>query len=173
VTLVHRVAEALRRRQIPFAIIGASALAAHGVSRSTFDIDMLTTDVRVLDESTWREVGAAVDMRRGDADDPLAGIVRLTADGERDVDIVVGRSVWQQDIILRARTMAVADAELPVADAPGLVLLKLYAGGMQDAWDIAQLLEGPERDAITARVDCDVAALPADARELWQRLRTS
>jgi hypothetical protein len=47
-------------------------MAAHGVSRSTFDIDFLTTDRRVLDAAMW-VIEAVVEVRPGDADDPLAG----------------------------------------------------------------------------------------------------
>jgi len=48
VRLLAQVTRALRRERIDFALIGAAALAAHGVSRSTVDIDLLVTDARVL-----------------------------------------------------------------------------------------------------------------------------
>lgn len=47
-TLLAYVTNQLRREQIEFALIGAAALAAHGVSRSTVDIDLLVVDPRVL-----------------------------------------------------------------------------------------------------------------------------
>lgn len=43
-----------------------------------------------------------------------------------------------------------------------LILLKLYAGGSQDAWDIEQLLTGPERAAVTAEIEATLGALPAE-----------
>jgi hypothetical protein len=51
-----------------------------------------------------------------------------------------------------------------------LVLLKLYAGGTQDAWDVRALLEGPGRQHLVADVEADLAALPARMRELWASL---
>jgi hypothetical protein len=171
VTLLARVTAHLTRAEVPFALIGASALAAHGVSRSTVDIDLLTTDPGVLTASFWSALDAAVDLRPGDATDPLAGVVRVTEPGERDVDVVVGRGGWQHALLGRARPILVEDATVPVVDAAGLILLKLYAGGPQDAWDIEQLLAASDRDRLAPAVDAALAELPPDARALWQRIR--
>jgi hypothetical protein len=79
VALVDRVADLLDEHSIAFAVIGASALATRGVSHSTFDIDLLTVDARVLQESLWEPMQseATIDIRRGDFDDPLRGVVRI------------------------------------------------------------------------------------------------
>ena len=71
-SLLAQVHGALTMAGIPSALIGAAALAVHGVSRSTFDQDLLVMDERVLDTQTWDTLhgGASVDIRRGDADDP-------------------------------------------------------------------------------------------------------
>jgi hypothetical protein len=58
-----------------------------------------------------------------------------------------------------------------VVGAADLVLLKLYAGGSQDCWDIEQLLADVDTAAIVAQVDSRIAMLPAHAAELWRRLR--
>ena len=44
-TLLGRTVRALQSAGIPHALIGAGALALHGVSRSTFDIDLLAGDL--------------------------------------------------------------------------------------------------------------------------------
>jgi hypothetical protein len=170
-TLLARVALHLTRAQVPFALIGASALAVHGVSRSTVDIDLLTTDPRVLGAPFWNLSDAAVDLRPGDAADPLAGVVRVTQPGERDVDLVVGRDAWQRELLGRARPILLEDATLPVVDAVGLIVLKLYAGGPQDAWDIEQLLAAGDRPRLALAVDQAVTALPSHAGLLWRSLR--
>lgn len=49
-----------------------------------------------------------------------------------------------------------------------LVLLKLYAGGPQDAWDIDQLLDV---DTTFAReVEARIPALPEGCAALWRRV---
>src|SRR5262245_33185475 len=121
--LLGRVVDLLASRQVPHALIGAAALAARGIARSTFDIDLLTTDPRVLSDDWWTPLGienATVDVRRGDADDPLAGVVRIETPGDRPVDVVVGRHAWQARAVARAERAA---AGPPVRDATRPVLL--------------------------------------------------
>ena len=48
-SLLRRVHERLEESGIGHAVIGAAALAIHGISRSTFDLDLLVTDRRALD----------------------------------------------------------------------------------------------------------------------------
>ena len=118
--LFDEIARRLDGAGIPFALIGAGALAVHGVIRSTFDHDLLTTSPRVLDVTFWRclPLGAAVDARRGDLDDPLAGVVRFTAAGDRDVDLVVGRSGWLDQVIGRRTSVALAGRDRPSSQRP-------------------------------------------------------
>ena len=170
-TLLERVTRCLASAAVPHALIGAAALAAAGVSRSTYDVDLLTTDRRVLDEDLWgplRTTGTAIEVRRGDFDDPLAGVVRIGSPGERPVDVVVGRHAWQARAIQRARGGL---GPAPVVAPRDLVLLKLYAGGPQDLWDVRELLALPTAAQLIAEVEADLADLPAGMRERWLEAR--
>jgi hypothetical protein len=60
--------------------------------------------------------GIEVEIRRGDADDPLAGVVRLASPGNRPADLVVGRSAWQ------ARTLERASRRLHELPRPAVAL---------------------------------------------------
>jgi hypothetical protein len=171
VTVLARVLALLHDQQIRVALIGAAALAAHGASRATLDIDVLTTDRRVLDRRLWEALAVPVEVRSGDADDPLAGIARIRPPGERHIDVIVGRYAWQQRLVDEAQPGQLADVTVPIVDPCGLILLKLYAGGPQDAWDIAQLLAAGERDGVIQAVDRGVGELPGSAQELWARIR--
>jgi hypothetical protein len=170
VSLLERIHAVLEQQRIPYSLIGATAMAVHGVSRATQDVDVLTTAAAVLDETLWRdlrEAGVEIDVRRGDADDPLLGVVRFR-EATQSVDIIVGRDDWQTEICRRARVNEVAGVRLPVADAADIVLLKLYAGGIQDRWDIVQLVAAnPE---IREIVDSRLRALPESLRTAWRRL---
>jgi hypothetical protein len=170
-TLLDRVCVVLDAAQIPHALIGAAALAARGVARSTYDIDLLTADVRVLAAATWeplRKGGAGVDIQRGDLDDPLGGVVRITAAGQRPIDVVLGKGRWQARSLERADRLPDGP---PVVAARDLVLLKLYAGGTQDLWDVRALLESPDSAGLIAQVDEDLVDLPADMRARWGDMR--
>jgi hypothetical protein len=169
-SLLARVCDFLDAAQVPHALIGAAALAARGVARSTYDIDVLTVDARVLATGLWdglRAEGVTIDILRGDVDDPLGGVVRVTAAGERPIDVILGKGRWQARAIERAERSAHGP---PIVAARDLVLLKLYAGGTQDLWDVRALLELPERDALIGQVGEDLADLPADMRERWAEI---
>jgi hypothetical protein len=170
-TLLADVTAILARGEIAHAVIGAAALAVHGVARATADLDLLAIDDRCLDSSLWRELGAhgvEIEIRRGDSDDPLAGVVRINAPGEPSIDLVIGRWRWQSELLARAEPVRLSGVSVPVVSAPDFVLLKLYAGGPQDAWDIDQLLDVDA--AIAERVEELVAALPADAIRIWRQI---
>lgn len=169
--LLEQVCGALDAAGVRAALIGAAALAAAGVARSTYDIDLLTTDARSLGEDVWTDVrtgGASVEIRRGDADDPLLGFVRISTAGERPVDLIVGRFDWQQRAIERADFLG---SGRPMVRPGDLILLKLHAGGSQDLWDIEQLLALPQAAAVAAQVDADLQVLPLDARQRWSLVR--
>ncbi len=172
-SLLARITAVLDRAGAPYAVIGAAAMAVHGISRSTADIDLLTLDAACLDAACWTslsDAGAQVAVRRGDGDDPLAGVVRFDQEAEPPVDLVVGHHRWQARILARAVPAVVLGERLPVVRPHDLVLLKLFAGGAQDAWDIAQFLAGPDRDALIAAVSADLALLPPRCRRLWSRV---
>lgn len=52
--------------------------------------------------------------------------------------------------------------------AADLVLLKLYAGGPQDAWDVDQLLDAVP--TIETDVTAALPALPTSCARLWRRI---
>lgn len=173
--LLDQIADLLERGHVPFALIGAAALALHGVSRSTLDIDLLATDRRLLERTFWTTLPASVtmDIRAGDAVDPLAGVVRFRAAGERDVDIIVGKTEWQAAILTRAQPARRGGRDLPTARVEDLILLKLYAGGSQDRWDIEQLLARPDRATLMTLVEERLPGLPPAAERLWRTLVTT
>ncbi|MEO5822631.1 MAG: hypothetical protein ABIT71_19145 [Vicinamibacteraceae bacterium] len=169
--LLDLVSRRLAAGNAPHALIGAAALAIHGIARSTYDVDLLTTDRGVLEPVFWdplRADGASIDARRGDHDDPLAGVVRVSAAGARPVDVIVGKWRWQARAVERAERLP--DGPLVVA-ARDLVALKLYAGGTQDLWDVQALLALPDASVLIAAVDDDLADLPLDVRARWAQLR--
>jgi len=171
--LLHNTTRNLEERKIPHALIGAGAMAAHGVVRATDDLDLLVVDRSTLDPASWepmRSQGVDIDVRRGDYSDPLAGVVRLTAPGAESVDVVVGRSPWMAPLLERATKKDVAGVAIRIATVPDLILLKLYAGAARDLYDIHELLALEQRQAIQAAVDREISKLPRDAREEWHKI---
>jgi hypothetical protein len=160
------VAALLEAEAIPHALIGGAALASAGIARSTFDVDLLTTDDRVLIEALWRPLRPeiSVHMQRGRENDPLVGIVHLDKVRERPVDVIVGGHGWQRAAV--ARAARTTDGP-PIVLPRDLILLKLYAGGTQDLWDIRELLALPEGETFVREVDADLTSLPDEMRDRW------
>ena len=172
-SLLKSTVTLLKERGAPFALIGATAMAVHGVSRSTRDYDLLVVSPDCLSATFWEPVrahGVDVKIQKGGYDDPLAGVVRIRAESNPPLDLVVGKNAWQAGVLKRAIEVTIEEISVPVATVPDLILLKLYAGGYQDAWDIEQLLLSKERSAILREVEDRLSALPEECRNLWLRI---
>lgn len=164
--------EILEHSGVRFALIGAAAVALRGLPRFTQDTDLLTTDRRVLDPAFWGELtrrGTVVDIRKGDFDDPLAGVVRIGKLPDQ-VDLIVGRRKWEEAVVERAEYLDAFEGSMPVATRSDLILLKLAAGGYKDLVDAAGLLRLGPTDELIAEVNAHIQPLAADAQEEWARL---
>jgi hypothetical protein len=167
------VTRALDAAAIPHALIGAHAMAARGYPRFTTDIDLLTTDTRVLDAAMWVPLikgGALVDRRRGDHEDPLAGVVRIVLADGTNILVVVGRWPWERELVGRAEPMTVLGVAIGVPSTSDLILLKLAAGGHLDLHDAAALLALGDRERVIADVEARLGDVRPDVRTLWRDL---
>lgn len=174
-TFLAHVVAYLKERGISTALIGGGALMARGILRATVDDDLLALSSDTLSQATWRELaesGVAVDIRRGDAEDPLRGVVRLTpSDSAMPIDVVVGRYLWQDRAIERAELLPVDGAMIPVVTPLDLILLKLYAAAPQDLLDIQMVLADAKGTDLADRVTEEVAKLPSRSQRFWTRVR--
>ena len=169
--LVDEIRSILDAAGIRHALIGAMALSAYGVNRATLDLDLFAADASCLKPDLWADLqsrGVGVEVRKGDLTDPLAGVVRFQVLDEGPVDVVVGKFAWQERILDRAEPIG---GKL-VVRAADLALLKLYAGGPQDAWDVQQLLARPFREELIREVEARLSELPARCQDLWKKILT-
>jgi hypothetical protein len=156
-----------------YALIGAHAMAARGYPRSTVDVDFLTVDSRVLEPAVWTDIirrGGTVEPRRGDHEDPLAGVVHLQLADGSDFDVVVGRWTWEAAVVERAERMRIAGSEIPVARTSDLIMLKLAAGGFLDLRDAAVLLATGNRAELVREVEAHIDDVRPDIRPAWREL---
>lgn len=163
----ERIRAVLRDAGVPYCVIGAHALAAHGVARFTADVDLLTMDRRVLEPELWPG-DLRPEIRRGDDDDPLEGVARFE---EPTVDVIVGRGEVMRRAVDEASVRA--GLEDPVVTARSLALLKLEAGGVQDLADVELLIEAVGRAGadLRAEVDAHRSALSDWGRRKWDEVR--
>ncbi|MGH7787855.1 MAG: hypothetical protein ACRERC_13355 [Candidatus Binatia bacterium] len=167
-----KVIRHLENQGVAAAMIGGLALGAHGVARATLDADILVAEPAVLAAEFWialPELGAP-EIRRGDADDPLLGVVRFTA-ADEPVDVIVGRGTWIVAVLERRLRIEALGHSLPLVDRADLVLLKLFAAGPQDLLDVRLLLAADQGD-LRRTVEQRLPSVPAAVRTIWQTLQS-
>ncbi len=170
---VEPVVRTLETLGISYALIGGHAVALRGHPRMTLDYGLLTTDRRVLLPESWGAIqatGARVEARRGEADDPLAGVTHIVLSDGTEVDVIVGRWKWEQGVIDRAEVLDVGGLAIPVPRTSDLILLKLSAGGAIGIQDVIVLLEVSDRETVVREVNERVNDLAPDAVEAWRAL---
>ncbi|PYM95499.1 MAG: hypothetical protein DME04_04675 [Candidatus Rokuibacteriota bacterium] len=64
-SLLRPVVALLQERGTAFAVIGAAAMAVHGVSRATRDIDLFTLARECLEPSFWASLGPPAGIEAG------------------------------------------------------------------------------------------------------------
>ncbi|MDE2038688.1 MAG: hypothetical protein KGO96_10845 [Elusimicrobia bacterium] len=132
---------------IRHALIGGWAVVAWGVVRATQDLDFLVladATAKTLLSKEFRKQGYKVEHRKGDSDDPIPEIFRLTPPtmGERPtIDILPACRSFEADAIGRSVRLRLGAWDLPVLRREDLIAMKLLAGGGIDFEDARQLLE--------------------------------
>jgi hypothetical protein len=165
-----RIVRKLDDEKISFCLIGAAALAANGFARYTADVDLLTVEAKVLVAAFWKDFQRQPELRRGDAADPLRGVVRWS--NEVPLDLIVGRGHAARWAV--ATAVALPSFPCPVATPLALTLLKLEAGSPQDRADILSLVSVQRevnRAAWLEEVRGHLKRLSAGARAAWKALQ--
>jgi hypothetical protein len=174
-TVIEAVSQILESIGAPYALIGARAVGARGYPRMTLDYDFLTSDERVLEREVWKvleERGATIDPRKGDFDDPIAGVVHITfADGV-EADVLLAKWKWELEIIKRSERLDVGGSIVPVPITSDLILLKLAAGGPIDLQDVVSLL-ATNRESLVREVDDKIDQVLPDVSAAWESLKLS
>ncbi len=138
------IAGLLREREISFAFIGGIAVIFRGEPRFTADVDaVLDLDVPAalgflesLDPLSFRPLFPDVhDVVRTSFLLPLRHVKTKIR-----VDLALGRSGFEQQLIARATDVDVAGITVPVATAEDLVLLKMIAGRPRDTDDTHRIV---------------------------------
>ena len=174
-SVIDAVSRVLQSIGALYALIGARAVGARGYPRMTLDYDFLTTDARVLQLDTWndlREKGATVDPRKGDYDDPIAGVVHITFPSGVEADVLLATWKWELEILERSQPLNVGGTVVPVPLTSDLILLKLAAGGPIDLQDVVALL-ATDYERLVVEVDGKVDGVRPDVSAAWTLIKQS
>jgi hypothetical protein len=130
---------ALERSGVPFAVVGAAALAVRGLPRMTRDLDVVVAveDAFAALDALEREgfVSAAPVDR---SSEPEAMYVLTGSGGE--VDLRVAGAEPESTIIAEAPRAEPFGVEVPVASLEHLVLMYLYSNQPRHLGDLARIV---------------------------------
>jgi hypothetical protein len=166
IVAANRVSLAMASIGVESALIGAGALAVHGYSRSTTDLDLaVVTDLPTM----WRikraieaEPNTTLDFSLPDADDPLGGVITMRGANQDPVQIINYENPFRSNnhpgfaAVRTATSGLLHGMSLRVVDIPHLVALKLYAGGLRSRVDAIELLQrNPDVDVKVIGALCE------------------
>jgi hypothetical protein len=140
-TDARRALRALREARVPYALVGAAALAARGLPRMTRDIDVVVPLDRAFDAlETLRKAGfhSVAPVRRGEDPEPMYVLRHARTGGE--VDVLVAAGEPESTIIAEAPRARVFGATARVATLEHLVLMYLYSNQPRHLGDLARIV---------------------------------
>jgi hypothetical protein len=172
----------LSQHQVPYVLIGGIAASLQGETRVTADVDLVIGAeveraldlVRSLDKSVFVPLFAGVeDVVKRAFILPL----RHLSTGIK-VDLALGLSGFEQQILTRAQTIEVGSHQIRIATGEDLLVMKLLAGrprDLQDAEGIA-IVQGDRFDwtycletahLLGQAIDQDIASQVAKLRSTY------
>lgn len=160
----EKIAGILAHQGVESALIGAVALAAHLYPRSTEDLDLAVgVHPGRLDEIArhLRAAGFTAEVSAPDPQDPLGGVLRVSAEGLDPIEIVnfcnppAGGFPALVEAALRDAVPYREGTPLRVVTLRHLILFKMYAGGPKSKSDVLELLSrNPGLDLNELRDEC-------------------
>jgi hypothetical protein len=138
--LLADVASILNNQGIDYAVIGALAVAVHGVVRASVDADAVVaaaaSQLRELQNKLIAD-HLSVELRTGGVDDPIGAMMIVTDRYGNRVDLLAGiqgleGGVYQRSITLQPSGMHTA---LKIVGREDLIAMKIAAGGPKDLMD--------------------------------------
>jgi hypothetical protein len=132
------VAEILHRENVDYAVIGAFALSMHGAIRGTTDVDaLLFTTPQQLGKlrAVFDRAGFASELRSGDPEDPILGMLILSDGHNNHVELLGGLRGMDPAIFSRTVEIQFRGVNLRFVGREDLIAMKCFAGGPQDLID--------------------------------------
>lgn len=143
--LLLDVVERLASEHIGYAVIGAMAASVHGLVRASIDADVvLSVPASELGrlERLFAAAGFHTELRRGEAEDPIAAMLALGDQHGNRVDLLAGLRGLEADAFARAIAVPFQGELLQFIGREDFIAMKLFAGGPQDLADARHALAG-------------------------------
>jgi len=144
----RRVLETLRRSGVPYALVGAAALAVRGLPRMTRDVDVVVlledafAALETLEGAGFRSITPVI--RR---DEPEPMYVLKDAEGN-EVDVLVAAGEPESTVVAEAPKARAFGVDAPVATLEHLVLMYLYSNQPRHLGDLARIVTETNADLV-------------------------
>lgn len=136
--LLLDVVEVLAAGSIDYAVIGALAASLHGAGRASLDADLLVSSsvmegMRI--DKALKEAGLTSEFRRGDPEDAIPGLVRVSDSFGNQVDVLLGIRGLDPKAFSRTVEVPFEGTRLRFAGREDFIAMKVAAGGPIDLVD--------------------------------------
>jgi hypothetical protein len=136
--LLLDVVDVLAIHKIEYAVIGALAASIHGVVRASMDADVVLSlglrEAGIL-ERAFKAAGFQTELTRGDFEDPISGLLRLSDSFGNRVDLLIGLRGLEIQAFSRVVEVPFQGTTLRFIGREDFVAMKLFAGGPVDIVD--------------------------------------
>jgi predicted nucleotidyltransferase len=132
------VVDVLKREDVDYMVIGALAAAVYGAIRASADADALVSlSVAKLSNLSqiFRKKGFTVELRRGDAEDPIPAMLVIGDKHQNRVDLLGGLRGLDPGTLSRSVEVPFSGATIRVVSREDFIAMKCFAGGPQDLED--------------------------------------
>jgi hypothetical protein len=136
----RRALRALNKSEVPYALVGATALAVRGLPRMTRDVDVVVliedafATLDALGEAGFQSIAP---VARADEPEPMY-VLKDTRGNE--VDVLVAAGEPESTIVAEAPTAMAFGVRTPVATLEHLVLMYLYSNQPRHLGDLARIV---------------------------------
>jgi len=136
--LLVDVVDVLAARSIDYAVIGALAASLHGAGRASLDAELVVS-AGVLEgigiNEALKRAGLTTEFRRGDLEDAIPGLVRVSDSFGNQVDVLLGIRGLDPKAFSRTVEVPFEGAHLRFVGREDFIAMKVAAGGPIDLVD--------------------------------------
>jgi hypothetical protein len=138
--LLLDVIEFLNKRNIAYAIIGAFAASFYGVIRASLDADAVISILTPQDTADFclnlKSLGLNAVYRKGDGEDPIAGVINIEDHFLNRVDLLMGIRGMKQETFFRCQEAQFMGVSIKIVSIEDFIALKIFAGSPKDIGDV-------------------------------------
>jgi hypothetical protein len=174
--LLLDVVDTLVAQKVDYAVIGALAASIHGVVRASMDADVLLSvgvhEAKNL-QSAFEEAGFLTAVIRGDFDDPIPGLLKVSDSYGNRVDLLLGLRGIEPQAFSRLVEVPFQGNTLKFIGREDFIAMKVFAGGPLDIVDATRAISAG-RDSLDLELLRRLAKrYGRDASESLERLLVS